>query len=349
MKKMLTLMAFAAMTTAFAQKVDLDSEKFTYTYRDYPTDPLPADFVTYSVTYEAPSSIKNEVSDVEVVERFVLDGFKRLDKGAHLQVILQFNSLIFNSSQVKERVDVHKDKNGKETGRTYYYWVELSYSLTGFANLKDYKGNIVDKSHLGGNYSYRTSEYNSYKEASEYFNNNKDALRGNFIRERVRNLVADFSGTLSNKYGFPVRSGKDELWILDSKSHPEYDGHKKALKTVQELMKTMSPDQSIAEIKEKLKPTIEYFEGLKTKYAKDEKRDRKMRYASWFNLGKIYLYLDDMDAAIKEAEGLIKNDYDPKDGKRMIEEAQRVKAIFNKNKANTRHFPIELDKMEGPK
>ena len=342
-------MAFAAMTTAFAQKVDLDSEKFTYTYRDYPTDPLPADFVTYSVTYDAAGSTKNEISTPEVVDNLRLEGFKRLESGGHLNLIVQFNSLIFNASQVKERFDVQKDKNGKETGRTYYYWVELSYSITGSAQMKDYKGNILDKSHLGGTFNYRTSEYNSYKAASDYFNNNRDALRGNFIRERVQGAISGLSQAWSNKYGFPVRTGRDELWILDSKSHPDYDGHQKALKTVQELMKTMSADQPVAEIREKLKPTIEYFESLKTKYAKDDKRERKMRYASWFNLGKIYLYLDDMDAAIKEAEGLIKNDYDPKDGKKMIEEAQRVKAVFNKNKANTRHFPIELDKMEGPK
>ncbi|MEY4934118.1 MAG: hypothetical protein RIS64_477 [Bacteroidota bacterium] len=349
MKKMLTLMAFAAMTTAFAQKVDLDSEKFTYTYRDYPTDPLPADYVTYSVTYNASGSTKNEISAPEVVDNLILEGFKKLESKAHLQVMIQFNSLIFNASQVKERFEIHKDKNGKETGRTYYYWVELSYSITGSAQMKDYKGNILDKSHLGGTYSYKTSEYHSYKEASDYFNNNRNALRGNFVRERVHQAVSGLSQAWSDKYGFPVRTGKDELWILDSKAHPEYDGHKKALKTVQEWMKTMSPNQPVTEIKEKLKITIDYFESLKTKYTKDEKRDRKMRYASWFNLGKIYLYLDDMDAAIKEAEGLIKNDHDPKDGKRMIEEAQRVKAIFNKNKANTRHFPIELDKMEGPK
>jgi hypothetical protein len=342
-------MAFAAMTSAFAQKVDLDSEKFTYTYRDYPTDPLPTDFVTYSVTYDASGSVKNEISESEVVDKLFLEGFKRLDKGAHLQITVQFNSLIFNSSQVKERFVVQKDKNGKETGRTYYYWVELAYSFTGSAKMKDYKGNIIHRSSLGGNFNHKTGEFNSYKAASDYFNNNRNELRGNFIRERVQHSITDLSHTLSDKYGFPVRSGQDELWILDSESHPEYKGHNNALKTVQELMRTMSPDLPVTEIRAQLNPTIEYFESLKTKYNKDDKRERKMRYASWFNLGKIYLYLDDMDAAIKEAEGLIKNDYDPKDGKRMIEEAQRVKAIFNKNKANTRHFPIELDKMEGPK
>jgi hypothetical protein len=349
MKTMLTLMAFAAMTAVFAQKVDLDSEKFMYMYRDYPTDPLPADYVTYSVTYDAPATTKNNISEAEVIDNTVLEGFKHLDRGGHLQIAIQFNSLIFNSSQVKERFEIQKDKNGKETGRTYHYWVDLSYSFTGFAQVKDYKGNVLDKTHLGGTFAYKTSEYNSSKAANDYFNNNRNELRSNFIREQARHSIANLSRTLSDKYGFSVRKGMDELWILDSKAHPEYDGHKKALKTIQALMKTMSPDQSVAEIKEKLKPTIDYFESLKTKYTKDEKRDRKMRYASWFNLGKIYLYLDDMDAAIREAEGLIKNGHDSRDGKQMIEEAQRVKAIFNKNKANTRHFPIELDKMEGPK
>jgi hypothetical protein len=349
MKKMLTLIAFVAMTTAFAQKVDLDPENFVYSYRDYPTDPLPADYVTYSVAYEASGSTKNEISEAAVVDNLVLEGFKRLDKGAHLQIQLQFNSLIFNSSLVKERYEIQKDKNGKETGRTFYYWVEVSYTISGAAQLKDYKGNLVDKSSLGGTYLHKTGEYRSHKAAWDYFHNNRDALRGNFVREQVRNSISNLSRYWSDKYGFPVRTGIEELWILDSKAHPEYDGHKKALKTIQEWMKTMSPDQSVAEIKEKLKPTIEYFESLKIKYTKDEKRDRKIRYASWFNLGKIYLCLDDMDAAIQQAEGLIKNGHDPKDGKRMIEEAQRVKAIFNKNKANTRHFPIELDKMQGPK
>ncbi len=74
-----------------------------------------------------------------------------------------------------------------------------------------------------------------------------------------------------------------------------------------------------------------------------------MRYASYYNKAKLYLYLDDPDAAIQEAEGLIKNDYDVKDGKKIIETAKKLKELFNKKKVNTRHFSFDLNKVEGIK
>jgi hypothetical protein len=107
-----------------------------------------------------------------------------------------------------------------------------------------------------------------------------------------------------------------------------------AIKT---LFATMKANEPLGELEENLKPLIEYFESLKTKYAGDDKWNKKMRYSAFFNLSKIYYYLDRPAQAILQADGLIANDYDTKDGERLKREAQELLDLFNKTKFTTRH------------
>ncbi len=69
-----------------------------------------------------------------------------------------------------------------------------------------------------------------------------------------------------------------------------------------------------------------------------------MRYSAYYNKAKIYLILDNPEAAIKECEALIANDYDTKDGERMRKEAEALISLFQKNNRNSRHFSIDLSK-----
>jgi hypothetical protein len=54
-------------------------------------------------------------------------------------------------------------------------------------------------------------------------------------------------------------------------------------------------------------------------------------------------FLDNFDAAIKEAEGLIANDFDTGDGKDLRKEAEKFKENLKKNKVNSLHYVINLD------
>ena len=53
----------------------------------------------------------------------------------------------------------------------------------------------------------------------------------------------------------------------------------------------MNPDEPLDKVKEKMKPVISYFEKLKTIYTGSDKEAKKLRYSSYYNLAKIYLYL----------------------------------------------------------
>ncbi len=98
-------------------------------------------------------------------------------------------------------------------------------------------------------------------------------------------------------------------------------------------------NESIEPLVGNLTPLIDYLQALKTKYTGDDKRNKKMRYSAFYNLSNIYYYLDMPEKAKIEAEGLIKNDFDEKDGEELIKAADRLKEVFAKTNFKTRHNP----------
>ena len=83
---------------------------------------------------------------------------------------------------------------------------------------------------------------------------------------------------------------------------------------------------------------IKYFDELKTKYSEDEKAHKKLRYSAWYNNAVLYMILDMPVNAVAEAEGLIANDYDKKDGERLKKDAEEMMELLNKNHISSRHF-----------
>ena len=71
----------------------------------------------------------------------------------------------------------------------------------------------------------------------------------------------------------------------------------------------------------------------------------KMRYASYYNLAKIYYYLDDLDQAIYYYQKVIENDYHEGQSKRNIKAIEKLKDLFSVNQVTSRHFPIELQQL----
>jgi hypothetical protein len=62
----------------------------------------------------------------------------------------------------------------------------------------------------------------------------------------------------------------------------------------------------------------------------------------------IYYYLDDPQAMMKEANGLVLNEFDAKDGKGFATVALRLKNQFQNTNIYTRHFQIDTTGFKGP-
>jgi hypothetical protein len=153
---------------------------------------------------------------------------------------------------------------------------------------------------------------------------------------------------LTDNFGYGITTITEHMWIIDSKKHPEYMAHRNAFLTLKEALFSISANRPLDGIREQVEPAIRYFESIKKKYTSSSKHDRKIRYASYYNLAVLYYYLDDPQSMLREASSLILNDYDARDGKNLEAGAVRLKNLFLDTRMSSRHFAIDTAAYKGP-
>jgi hypothetical protein len=170
-----------------------------------------------------------------------------------------------------------------------------------------------------------------------WFRINQDAIYQEYLRKFVDNAVNSTNARLNYLYGYPITKVNEMLWILNSKTHPEFETQQQAIEAIKVIFKDAKAENPIDATRENLKPLIAYLESLKDKYATSEKTDKKMRYSAYYNLSKIYYLLDMPDESIKAANDLITNDFDAKDGKDFLTKAEELKAEFKRTNLTSLH------------
>ncbi|MDX2045481.1 MAG: tetratricopeptide repeat protein [Chitinophagaceae bacterium] len=352
MKKLTLAICFLVTLVAVkAQRVDLDKFKFTTAYRNFPSDPLPQEYKTYHVRIEAAPSVEAGINMNNLVNAVDITGLKKVTGTGHVTILAIMDDIIFEKSETKERIEVKKDKQGNET-RKPYYSVELTYSFSARASVYDYKGKTILSNFIlysrDEKSTYKTGESSSATEAVNGYNNKLLETKSSLAQQLANAALNNLNNSLNNLYGYREQRANDILWILNNKRHAEYDGHQKAWNNFRNAIVLMSADEPLNKVKEKMQPVIDYFEKAKDRYSGTGKEDKKLRYASYYNLAKIYYYLDQPDKAIREADALAMNDYDAGDAKFLRGMAESLENLFRKNNMRTRHFAMDIANYEPP-
>lgn len=353
MKKILTPLALLCICFSLqAQKVDLDKFSFDFNYRNLPHKPLDAAFKTYTIEVTSSPSVRNAFIDEEAEDMITLEGWKKLstsEKG-HVEIKIILNDINIVSSQVSERIEIVKDKEGKETGRKNFYKMIVVYRWKGRVIMSDYKKKTLENISVGpiNNQKWDSEEFNTSEDATEYYTNNLDLIKGELIRKEVTSALRMANENINFNYGYPESKESETLWILATKKHPESATQKKYSDFFKSTISDVTVEELSPQTKEKLNEIIAYFDGIPNRFATEDKGDKKLRYASYFNKAKIYLYLDNPESAIEEADKLISNGYDDVDGKRIKKEAEELIELFNANNISSRHFVIDTSSATPP-
>lgn len=335
---------------AAQKKVDLDAYSFSVQYRSLPRLKIDSTYRTYNVTVEGTRMMHPFLKDLSPENSVRLEGWKKLSENGHVTISVKLEDLLPEDIKIKERTENVKNNQGQVTTRTYYR-EEVRYSFAATAILTDYKGAHISEITLasrGSRQVYNSPEFALKPLAQGYFALNTFKITGDLYRRCVMNAMQTLSETITDDYGFREVTGNDRMWIVDSKKHPEYDDHRNAFRQLSEYLFSMNANTSIEKVREQVKPVIEYFERIKRDYSSSSKHDRKMRYASYFNLAVLYYYLDDPQMMQKEAQGLIMNDYDTRDGRAFEQTAVWLKNVFQTNNIYTRHFAVDINSFKGP-
>ncbi len=335
-----------------AQKsVDLDRYRFTVQYRSLPELRLDSTYRTYNVEVEGTRLMQSFLQDMSPEKTVLLEGWRKLPQDGHISISVKLGDLLPESVSVKERAETIKNRAGQITGTKIFYSQEVVYSFEATATITDYKGmHVMDQDLASRNYkqTYRSPEFAFRALAEGYFAINSLTVTKDLYRDCVNRAMHNLSDRITNSFGFGETSSNDFMWIIDSRKHPEYSAHRQAFQQMNEVLFSMNANSSIEGAREQLQPVIDYFEKIKKKYPSTNKHDRKIRYASYFNLAVMYYYLDDPQAMMKQANGLELNDYDAKDAKGFVQTATWLKNIFQQTNIYTRHFNIDPSRFKGP-
>lgn len=348
--RLLTLLLLPSL--AFAQRnVDLDKYTFRVQLRSLPQTRLDSSYRTFNVEVESTRLMQSFMRELEPAKLVVLDGWRKLEQQGHITVRVRLDDLLPESFQVSERVENIKDRQGKITGTRTLYTQEMTYTFAATAVITDYKGaHIMDRvlADRSRKYTFRSPEFPVKQLAESYFLINSLKVTNDLYRINVTNAMHRLSNQISDQFGYSEITTNDYVWVVDGRKHPEYQANRKAVGIVNDVLFSMNANTPITDAREKLKPAIDYFEKIKRQYNSSSKHDRKLRYASYFNLAVIYYYLDDPQAMMKEANGLVLNDFDAKDGKGFESVALGLKNQFQNANLYTRHFPIDTTQFKGP-
>lgn len=281
----------------------------------------------------------------------LLQGWKKLSTDGHINIKVRFEDLLPESVIVKERILNVKNKAGAITSTKTLYYQEVIYTYAATANITDYRGAYIMDEVLANRNNkqvYNSPEFAFRPLAEGYFLLNSPSITKDLYQKAVTRTMLNLSNRVTDNFGFEEVTVNDYMWVVGSRKHPDYEDSRKALREMNEVLFSMTADKTIAGAKEKLRPAIDYFESVKSIYSGTKKHDRKIRYASYFNLAVLYYYLDDPDLMMKEASGLILNDFNTAVGKSFQETALRLKNEFKRTNMNTRHFTIDTNSFKGP-
>lgn len=351
MKKLYFFALLAISFSIHAQKkVDLDRFRFSVQYRSLPKMRIDSTYRTYNVEVEGTRLMQSFLNEMSPENSVLLEGWRKLPQDGHLDIKVKLGDLVPESVSVKERIETTKNRAGQVSTKTYYRQ-EVVYSFEALATITDYKGaHIMDQELAGrGNKQvYRSPEFASRILAEGYFALNSLTVTKELYQGCVTRAMHYLSERITDNFGFNAVTSNDFMWIVDSRKHPEYTAHRQAFQQISEVLFNMNANTSIDGAREQLKPVIDYFEKIKRIYSSTSKHDRKMKYASYFNLAVLYYYLDDPQAMMKEAKGLELNDYDAKDARGFVQTATWLKNLFEQNNIYTRHFTINPAAFKGP-
>ncbi len=343
MKNLLFLLASLLSLPVFAQKVDLDAEPVTVRYVRLPRQPFPAAYQTYSAVLSAnPKDLQSlGIADYFFTNNLKVSGYQKVKTGGHFNLDLTLSDYKSGKTESKINTTQEKDKAGKVTERkTYYYAAEYEHSLT--LQVRNEEGKVIGtRDWLLGMHTFKSREFERSADLADYYRTSLGRDMAQDDQQRLSAAMREIYAHLNAQYGYPEVSEQPKLQILDSEKHPDFAGFQQAYQTAKSAMALMKADLPLDSVRQLLQPALAYFSQQKDKYDAEDKGQRKLKYACLYNLALLSFWVEDWDKAAENATAVVTNDYDPKDGKRLLEDIQEVRTSLEKTGKTTRHLQFK--------
>lgn len=195
---------------------------------------------------------------------------------------------------------------------------------------------------LDYSYTHSTRENTSSVAASKEYSDNAYTVLNQHRAAYKNDLVAMINNYMNYNYGYRPAKEVVKFKRLDSEDHPEFNMFDNATKAMKIIFGKMRYNQGLDQIKSDLDPILNYFTSVATKFKNsDEKHEKRLRAACYYNLAQAYYYLDQHDKVIEIGNAIIQSKHDEDDGEMFIEKAEIMKKALAFHEMKSRHVEVQ--------
>ena len=195
MKTLIRFTLFLLPIASFAQKAVLDNKNAN-------------EYTTYAVEVHVPDSILQSIPQASIESAISIRGLKKVTASPSLTVSFTSQNLVVIEEGVKEFVVAKKDSNGNTTGSDTSYYVQALYSLKCEGKCYNEQKQLVYSAYWGvGQSKFTSFHMTTRQEAEDYWKNNKESLKGNFIASIINPSLVAMGNRLNA--GLPYPSAKN--------------------------------------------------------------------------------------------------------------------------------------------
>ncbi len=324
--KLFCVVAVFYCTISKAQSTNLAKKPFKVSHIKLPSNPILDDSRrTYSTN-----------------SKFIyLHGFSKVQSGASLDITLDYQGITAGEFEIQKNLIERKDSDGKVTSTYYEYQVVVDYNSRATIQVANTGTAEVTEQNYSENNTLKSRSFSSVEEAKKYYYNNRSNIKKRYRSEQWVRIIRRIRNYLNENYGYiPFENNYETFQILSSKKHPEYGTHQKAYEDLKSIFERMNYKEPIDALLLRAKPIIQSFEEITQKYTATKRKERKLRHASYYNIAKIYYFLDNPDKTRAYALKIIENDFNASEGRSLMNMADRLHERFVVNQLSTRHFDV---------
>lgn len=241
-----------------------------------------------------------------------------------------------SKGKVKDEKKIEKKKQ-EEAANPFLTNVDTRDDGTSSGDIYSEKS-IAYMENLDYTYTYETREYTNKDDAQKEYAANAQIQIRNHENQYRSNYPADVIRFLNKNYGYKPVKYHAKFKRLDTQDHPEFSMFDNATKAFKVIFAKMRYNQPIAQIEKDLQPIIDYFVGLTQKYKGSSKHEKNLRGAAYYNLGRIYQYLDQHEKVFEVAKAIIATGHDIDEGNDFIKESEEIQRKLDFHQMKTRHI-----------
>jgi tetratricopeptide (TPR) repeat protein len=310
-------------------------------YVSLPTDKLPPDYLTYSVSVYGHNLYAAGLSAESVGSVISMNGFKRVegDEFGHLRISINTGSTTCGRPAFKSKTTTTKNDKGVET-KTTTYWYEMTCSSGTSYKISDPESSVLASGSNSHSNTLKTSEFSSSSSMNNQYESLISGLRSGFEKDVAMSAARIAQAVLVKKYDFAYTRDDPQFYFI--KKHPAEDEFEANLEKTIDIFKNMSAATPSSEGLEKMEPIIAFWKKYGEKDPGADKDLMDVYIACNSNLANTYYYLDQFDEAERYATRVLKVDQKDKRTSRLLEQMAKTRELMNFHDIHTMHYSRDL-------